>query len=225
MLQSQRLQFLRLPSLRYFSSLTVSNERDHDLRLYVPVRMCLLNIDRRTDDCLCLHLCDLRVGDSQTAATMSHHRVELMQGVDDILDRLNGLVLCVCQLLDILFLSRYELMKRRIQETDRNRASLQCLVKLLKIALLLRKNLSPVLFLSLLPSQSRSSHGMRRYGCPQRTYARYGKGRYPLRQAHVPFLHHAGYLRWYEPSWCGICLPMPMIRAELACDRLRLRSG
>ena len=41
---------------------------------------------------LCLHLCDLRVGNSQTAATVTHHRVELMQGVDNVLDRLNGLV-------------------------------------------------------------------------------------------------------------------------------------
>ena len=72
-----------------------------------------------------LHLCDLRVGDSQTASTVTHHRVELMQGVDNALDRLNGLVLCVSQLLDILFLSRYELMKRRIQETDGDRAALQ----------------------------------------------------------------------------------------------------
>ena len=37
-------------------------------------------------------------------------------------------------------------MKRRIQETDRNRASLQCFVKLLKIALLLRKDLRQCCF-------------------------------------------------------------------------------
>ena len=165
--------------------------------LDAPVWMCLLYIDRRTDDGLCLHLCDLRIGDSQTAATVTHHRVELMQGVDNALDRLYGLVLCVSQLLDILLLSRYELMKRRIQETDGDRAALQCLVELLKVTLLYPEESFPVQLLSLLPYRSRSSHGMPRYGRLQRTYARYGKGRCPLRQAHVPSLHHAVYLRWF----------------------------
>ena len=76
-----------------------------------------------------LHLSDLRVGNSQTAATVTHHRVELVQGSDDVLDGLNGLALSLSKLLDVSFLGRNELMQRRIQETNGYRTALECFVQ------------------------------------------------------------------------------------------------
>jgi len=100
--------------------------------------MSLLNIDSCTDNSLCLHLSDLRIGNSQTAATMSHHWVELMKCIADSFDLFNSLALCVSQFLNIFFLSRNELMQRRIQETDGNWVAFQSFVQLLEISLLLR---------------------------------------------------------------------------------------
>ena len=103
--------------------------------------MCFLYIDGRTDHCLGLHLRNLRIGHCQTASAVAHHRVELMQAVDDRLDLLYSLALRVSQLLDVLFLCRNELMQRRIQETDGNRVAFQSLVQLLEVSLLFRKDL------------------------------------------------------------------------------------
>ena len=117
---------------------------------------------------------------------MTHHRVELMQGSDDGLDRLNGLALCLSQLLNVSFLGRNELMQRRIQETDGNRVALQSLIQLLEVVLLITAESSPVLLLSLLQYRNRSSHGMLRF-CPlRRTYAQYGTDRFLQRPAHEP---------------------------------------
>ena len=77
---------------------------------------------------------------------MTHHRVELMQTSDDCFDLLNRFALCVSQFLDVLFLSRNELMKRRIQETDGNRVAFQSFIQLLEVSLLLRKDLSKCCF-------------------------------------------------------------------------------
>ena len=68
--------------------------------------MSFLHIDSRTDDSSCLHLRDLRICYCQTASTMTHHRVELVQAVDDRLDLLYSLALSVSQFLDVLFLCR-----------------------------------------------------------------------------------------------------------------------
>ena len=103
--------------------------------------MCLLYIDGSADHGLGLHLSDLRISHSQTQATVTHHRVELMQRSNDGLDLLNALALCLSQLLNIFFLSGNELMQRGIQETDGYRAALQRLIQLLKVALLIRQDL------------------------------------------------------------------------------------
>ena len=100
--------------------------------------MSLLNIDSCTDNSSCLHLGDFRIGNSQTAATVSHHWVEFVKRITDSLDLFNSLALCVSQLLNILFLSRNELMQRRIQETDGNWVAFQSFVQLLEISLLFR---------------------------------------------------------------------------------------
>src|SRR5699024_10735691 len=56
-------------------------------------------------------------------------------------DLLNCFALSVSQFLDVLFLCRNELMKRRIKETDRYRVAFKSLIQLLEISLLLRKDL------------------------------------------------------------------------------------
>ena len=72
--------------------------------------MSFLHVDCCTDNSLGLHNSDLRIGNSQTASAVTHHRVELMQGLADCFDFCNGLAFCLSQLLDVLFLGRNELM-------------------------------------------------------------------------------------------------------------------
>ena len=103
--------------------------------------MLFLNLDCCADNSLCLHLCNLRIRYSKTASSVTHHRVELMQRSDNVLDILHRLALCVCELLDVCFLCRNELMERRIKESDCNRISFQSLVQCLEVALLIRQNL------------------------------------------------------------------------------------
>src|SRR5699024_9526828 len=79
--------------LHVFKLFDIAYERDHNLRFYIPVRMSFLHIDSRTDDSSCLHLRDLRICYCQTASTVTHHRVELVQAVDDRLDLLYSLAL------------------------------------------------------------------------------------------------------------------------------------
>src|SRR5699024_10759633 len=126
--------------LNIFKLFHVAYERDHDLRNDVPGRMSILHIDSRTDNSLCLHLSDLRICDCQTASTVTHHRVELMQAVDERFDLLNCLALSVRQFLHVLFLCRNELVKRRIKETDRYRVALESLIQSLEVSLLIRKD-------------------------------------------------------------------------------------
>ena len=140
------------------------------------------------------------------------------------------LALCFCQFLNIRFLSRNELMKRRIQETDGNRVALQSFVQSSRSRPADTAGSSPELLLSLLQSRNRSSHGMHRFCLPRRTYARYGKGRYPLRQAHELSWHLQEYLHWYEPSSVLYSSAHAMIRpnspamvASTVCDCLHRR--
>ena len=85
--------------------------------------MCFLNIDSCTDHCFCLHLCDFRISYRKTAAAMAHHGIEFMQRVNQSLDFFYRLILSLSQFFNVFFIGRNELMKRRIQETDCNRAS------------------------------------------------------------------------------------------------------
>ena len=122
--------------------LDFANERDHDFRNDVPIRVLSGDIQRSLDNCGGLHLCDFRIGDSQTAATVTHHRVELVEAGDDCLNLLDSLAGGLSQQLDVSFFGRNELMQRRIEETDVNRLAFHGLVELLKVALLHRLELS-----------------------------------------------------------------------------------
>ena len=103
--------------------------------------MTLLDIDRRADDRTGLHNRDFRIRHRQAAAAMSHHRVEFVQRIDNVLDYRNRLVLRLGQELDLILGVRHELMERRIEEADRDRIALERFVKLLEVVLLVRKNL------------------------------------------------------------------------------------
>ena len=81
------------------------------------------------------------IGDGQTAAAVTHHGVELVQGGDESLDLLDGLALSLCKSLDVGFLSGNELVERRIKETDGNRIAFHGLVDALEVFLLHRLEL------------------------------------------------------------------------------------
>ena len=93
------------------------------------------------DDGTSLHLGDFRIGDGQTAATVTHHRVELMQGGNDILDVLDGLALCLGKCLDVFLFGGNELVERRIQEANGNRHAVHGFVDAFKVSLLHRLQL------------------------------------------------------------------------------------
>src|SRR5699024_2087595 len=126
--------------LHVFKLFYFSNKRNHDFRFDVPVRMSFLYVDSCTDNSFCLHLCNFRISNCKTASTMTHHRVELVQAVDDCFDLLYSLALSFCKFLDIFFLCWNELMKRRIQETDCYRVTFQSFVESFEVSLLIWKN-------------------------------------------------------------------------------------
>ena len=71
-------------SLTNFELLDLADQRDHDLRDDRCTPRLLGDVDGGVDDSGGLHLGDLRIGDGQTAAAVAHHRVELVQAVDDV---------------------------------------------------------------------------------------------------------------------------------------------
>ena len=98
--------------------------------------MSLLHVQRSADNSLGLHHSDFRIGNRQTAATVTHHGVELVERINDSLDLFHGLALSVSQLLDVFFGGGYELVERGIQEPDGYRVAFQSFVQLFEVALL-----------------------------------------------------------------------------------------
>ena len=127
--------------LNILKFLNLANERNHDFWLNCPIRMCLLNIDSCTDNSLCLHLCNFRICYCKTAATVTHHWVELVEGSDDSLNLLNCLTLCISKLLNVSLFCWNELMKRWVKETNCNRITFKSLIESLEVALLIWENL------------------------------------------------------------------------------------
>ena len=64
--------------------------------------MSALNIDGSFDHRCRLHLGDLRIRDGQTAAAVSHHRIELMQAGDHALELIHIDVHVLSQLRDVI---------------------------------------------------------------------------------------------------------------------------
>ena len=118
----------------------VAYQRNHDLRNDVVAFFCI-DFDRSFHDSSCLHLSDLRECDSQTAAAVTHHRVELMECVAASLDVCYRQPHLFGQCSDVFLGCRNELVKRRIQETNGNRSAFHSLVDALEVALLERNQL------------------------------------------------------------------------------------
>mgnify|MGYP006983815582 CR=1 FL=1 len=126
--------------------LRVARERNHDLGAHVPALVAALHADRRADDGLRLHDGDLRVRHAEAAATVAHHRVELVEGIDDLLDAADRLVRRLREKRDLVLGVRHELVERRVEEADGDRAALESLIELLEIALLHRCVFSHVVY-------------------------------------------------------------------------------
>ena len=121
--------------------LCFARQRDHDLGNDVPVGVLLLDVDRCLDDRLGLHDGDLGIGNGQTAAAVTHHRVELVQVGDDLLDLRDRLALCLRKRLDVRLVGGNELMERRIEETNGDGIAAERLEQALEIRLLHRLDL------------------------------------------------------------------------------------
>ena len=113
-----------------------ADERDHDFRNDVPVRMTLFHCDGGLDDSLGLHNGNFRIGNCQTATAVAHHRVEFVQAVAKKFDFLNGFALCFCKFCDVLFFGRNEFVERRIQETNGDRHAFECFHQAFEVCLL-----------------------------------------------------------------------------------------
>ena len=101
----------------------------------------LADVDSSVDNGSGLHLGDLGIGDSQTAAAVTHHGVELVQAGDHVLQLFHGDVQLAGDLYDVLFLGGQELVERGIQETDGNRTAFHDLVQSLEVTLLIGQDL------------------------------------------------------------------------------------
>ena len=103
--------------------------------------MTCLNCDSSLDDRSGLHCGDLGVGYGEAASAVTHHRVELVEVCDYLLDVLNALALYLCESLDISLVGGNELMKRRIEEADGYGVTAESLKESLKVGLLHRLDL------------------------------------------------------------------------------------
>ena len=72
---------------------------------------------------------------------MTHHRIELVERVDDVLDAADGLMHRLREKRNLVLGVGNELVKRRIEETDRDGLAVECLEELLEVVLLIGKNL------------------------------------------------------------------------------------
>ena len=115
-------------------------QRNHNLGANIPVRMCFLDLNRSPDNRPGLHFGNFRIGYRKTAAAMSHHGVEFMQGRNDIFDCFNTLTLHFSEQTDFIITGGHKLMERRIQETNADRISLKRFVQFFKVTLLIRKD-------------------------------------------------------------------------------------
>ena len=120
--------------------LFLADQRNHDFGTNRPVGMRFLRVDGSADNGPGLHLCDFRISNSQAAAAVAHHGIEFMQGSDDVLDGFHALALGLGQQRNFLLRGGNELMQRRIQEPDADRAAFQRFIELFKVALLIRQD-------------------------------------------------------------------------------------
>ncbi len=115
-----------------------ADERNHNFRLDFPVGMTSLNVDSSLDNRFGLHNRDFGISNRKTASSVTHHRVELVQAVAENLDFGHGFAFCFCKCFDVFFFRRNEFVKRRVQETNGNRHTLESFHKSFEVCLLHR---------------------------------------------------------------------------------------
>ena len=121
--------------------LRVSCERNHDFRTDIPTLVATLNGNRRADDGLGLHNRNFRIRNAEATAAVTHHRIEFMQRIDDILNAARRLVHGLCEQRNFIFRMRHEFVQRRIEEANGDGLTVERFEKLFKVILLIRKNL------------------------------------------------------------------------------------
>ena len=120
--------------------LLIANQRDHDFR-YDIIALFLCHFNGSFHDRTGLHPGNFRISNRQTAATMTHHRVEFMQLITLLLYFFRCHTHILCQCFNVCRVRGNELMQRRIQITHRHRTAFQCLIHALEVSLLERQNL------------------------------------------------------------------------------------
>ena len=114
-----------------------ADERNHDLRLHLD--LLLQNIRSGFEDRTRLHFRDLRICDAETAAAMSEHRIELVQGLHASGDFFNRDAHLLGKFCLGLLVMRNELVKRRIKQTNRRGQSFKSREDASKVLTLIRK--------------------------------------------------------------------------------------
>ena len=138
-----------------------ANQGNHDLGNDV-IAAFLLHVDGSLQHGAGLHLGDFGVGHGQTAATVTHHGVGLVEGCNLVDDLVLGHAKILGQLFDFLGHVQvgHKLMQRRIQVADGHGTAFQGLVHGLEVTLLHGQNLCQRLFTLLLGvGQDHLAHG------------------------------------------------------------------
>ena len=133
-------------ALNVLQFLYVAYERYHDFGNNVET--FLSYSQSSLDDSLRLHFCNFGISYGKTATSVTHHRVELVQTFYGSLKLFESQAHSLCKVSYLFVLVRYELVERRVKETDSNGSVTHCLVKTDKVLSLHRQNLSES-FLSL----------------------------------------------------------------------------
>ena len=116
-----------------------AHQRNHHLRLHLD--LLLGDQSGRLKDGAGLHLGDLRIRNAQAAAAVPQHRVELVQLLHAVRQLLHGDAHLLRQFLLLHFGVRQELVKRRVQQTDRCRQAFQLLKDPREVLALIRQQL------------------------------------------------------------------------------------
>ena len=114
-------------------------ERNHDLRDWVEA--FLAELDSCTNDGASLHLCDLRISDTETAATVTEHWVVFRERSNASLDLIDCHAHCSSHFLLTLLIVWYELMERWVEKTDVDSKTVHCLQDAIEVSLLIREEL------------------------------------------------------------------------------------
>ena len=118
-----------------FELIQNSCKRNHDFRMWVIT--FFLQFYRSTQDSASLHFCDFRICITQTATTVTEHRVMFAQAFYTLTD----VFYCYTHSLSHFFLSfqivRNEFVQRWIKQTNVHRTSVHCLKDTNEVGLLI----------------------------------------------------------------------------------------